>query len=72
MNCQFYNPSRPLCSLGLYGGTPSLKACQDCISKGQNNKPFADALAARYAISHPEGWRNSATVSNCCGRADQA
>jgi len=26
----------------------------------------------KYAKTHPEQWRNTGTVSNCCGRADQA
>lgn len=57
------------CKLQLYGGRPSPGVCLNCISKNENNAEFASALFAREKVSHPIEWRNTGTVSNCCGSA---
>ena len=57
------------CDLGLYGGKPSLGACQNCTTQGHNNQAFADSLVARAKVSHPV---DRPRLSGCCDRADQA
>jgi len=70
IRCEFWRGKRDfgVCSMGFYGGRPSLGVCQQCISKGENNRAFAEALFAREKQAHPDGVRR---ISGCCDRADQ-
>lgn len=60
--------SDTLCQLGLYGGRPSLKLCQACVSAGENTPATVAALQAQATRSHPPSVPR---VSGCCDRADQ-
>lgn len=57
------------CTLGMYGGKPSLGVCKNCIAKGQNNPEHAKDMEAIYEKAWPSGARR---ISGCCDRADQA
>ena len=73
IDCEFLAKPRKsmvgVCSLGLYGGRPTVTECQRCLSAGENNpdtKAAADQLANR---THP---LTANRISGCCDRADQA
>ena len=54
------------CELGLYGGAPYLKNCQQCLAAGENTEEFARALQATHAASHPA---SRPRLSGCCDDA---
>lgn len=73
ISCSFYSRESKhngLCALGWYGGKPFAGQCKKCLEEKANTKAAFDAAQEKWAKSHPEPFRG--TVSNCCGRADQA
>lgn len=67
MKCKFRNEkTQPVCNLGMYGGMPSYKLCQQCISRNENNEEYAKELFLRYEKSHPESANK---ISGCCDSA---
>ncbi len=64
MKCNFRNEkTNPVCSLGMYGGMPSYKMCEKCISSNENNEDFANEIKQRFSISHPKAAKK---ISGCC------
>lgn len=67
MKCNFRNDiSHPVCKLGLYGGMPSVKICEQCIERGQNNESYAKELFAKVEHTHPSTTKR---ISGCCDNA---
>lgn len=51
------------CALGMYGGKPYLRNCEECISNGENNSAFADGLRQSSEKSHPASMP---PIHGCC------
>jgi hypothetical protein len=67
MNCKFRNEKTyPICNLGMYGGMPSYRVCEKCISNNENNEEYAKQLFLKYEKSHPI---NISKISGCCDSA---
>jgi len=67
MKCNFRNEKiHPVCTLGMYGGMPSFKMCELCVSHKENTREFALQLKTKFEKSHPETASN---VSGCCDSA---
>jgi hypothetical protein len=66
MNCKFWSKSHPVCNLGLYGGMPSYKMCEKCVSNNENNEIFAEEIKKRLKQSHPSSTNK---ISGCCDSA---
>ena len=62
--CDHFQSDR--CAIGLYGGDPHAINCGACVSQGNNNAEFAEALFASREKSHPPNVRK---VSGCCDSA---
>jgi len=63
-DCEHFQSDR--CAIRLYGGEPRPVNCIACISQGNNNPEFADALFAAREKTHPPDVRR---VSGCCDDA---
>jgi hypothetical protein len=67
MKCNFRNEkTQPVCGLRMYGGMPSYKMCERCISNNQNNEHYAKELFLRHEKSHPTSAKR---ISGCCDSA---
>jgi hypothetical protein len=66
MLCDFWSKIHPVCKLGLYGGMPSHKICERCISNNENNEAFAKELFAKAEQAHPS---TAPKISGCCDSA---
>ena len=70
MTCQYQSRNGKTgafsCVLGMYGGNPYLRNCQQCAEAGENTPEFAKRLFDGLEKTHPQHVRR---VSGCCDDA---